>query len=209
MQYAKDEIRRRILDAAKTEFLDKGFEGASIRTIAAKAETAKSNVYNYFRDKDDLFSSVLEGTVTTIRKGLELARSNDAARSAVSYTREAQKGPVAAVTAFVAENAADVRLLLFRAQGSGLENFKMEVVDAFTDIMASWAHSVRPDREISRIFIRSVTRFYLSVLEEAVTAGIQKEQLGPWQDQVIDFVYNGWAGVFRSDGLHSVAGPSA
>ncbi len=74
MQYEKEEIRRRILDAAKQEFLENGFEGASIRAIAAKAQTAKSNLYNYFKDKDALFCAVLEPTVLEIRNGLELAK---------------------------------------------------------------------------------------------------------------------------------------
>jgi AcrR family transcriptional regulator len=51
MQFAKDEIRDRIIDAARAEFLEKGFERVSIRTITARARTAKSNLYNYFKDK--------------------------------------------------------------------------------------------------------------------------------------------------------------
>ena len=41
MQYAKDQIRQRIIDVAREEFLDRGFEKASIRTITSKAKTAK------------------------------------------------------------------------------------------------------------------------------------------------------------------------
>lgn len=197
MQYAKDEIRQRILDSARKEFLDKGFEKASIRTISAKAETSKSNLYNYFRDKEDLFISVLEPTVTKIRRGLEAAKSYDAAQGVVSYTREAQKRNVEAVTSFVSQNGDDIRLLLFRAQGSTLESLKSEVMDSFTDIMFKWVRAIRPEKEVSWIFIRCITRFYLSVLEEAVSTGVQKEQVEQWQKELIDFVYNGWKGVFQ------------
>jgi AcrR family transcriptional regulator len=45
VQFAKDEIRQKIIDTAREEFLEKGFEKASIRTITARAKTAKSNLY--------------------------------------------------------------------------------------------------------------------------------------------------------------------
>jgi AcrR family transcriptional regulator len=46
MPYAKDETRQRVIDIARDEFHDKGFEKASIQTIISKAKTSKSDVYN-------------------------------------------------------------------------------------------------------------------------------------------------------------------
>jgi len=203
MQFAKDEIRQRIVDAAREEFLEKGFEKASIRTITARAKTSKSNLYNYFKDKNELFYSVLEPTLAKIQKGLEAAKASGASKGEGSYAREAQQRVIGTVMAFMAENLTDIKLLLFRAQGSSLENFKNEVTDVFTDIMDSWVRSVSPDKEISRLFVRCVSNFYISTVEQTIlygkAYGASKDQFGKILKEFTDFVYNGWKGVFQQE----------
>lgn len=196
VQYAKDEIRQRIIDVAREEFLQKGFEKASIRTITARAKTAKSNLYNYFNDKNDLFYSVLEPTVAEIRKGLEMVKQFNIPKGVDEYTLESQMYVINVVNQFVAENFTDIRLLLFKAQGSSLENFKYEILEIFTDNMCSWVKSIRPDKEISRLFVRSVCSFYLSLIEQAILYG-KSEEMQRFRQEFTNFVYHGWKGVLQ------------
>ncbi|MDP4093480.1 MAG: TetR/AcrR family transcriptional regulator [Bacillota bacterium] len=195
-QFAKDEIRQRIIDIAREEFLEKGFEKASIRTITAKAKTSKSNLYNYFNDKNDLFCSALELTITKIRKGLELAKQFNVPKDADEYTLKSQVFVVGAINRFVAENLADVKLLLFKSQGTSLESFKYEVLEVFTDNMYEWAKSIRTNREISKLFVRSICSFYLSLIEQAILYGNSAE-MEEFQKQSTSFIYNGWRGIFK------------
>jgi AcrR family transcriptional regulator len=48
------EMKRQILDAARTLFLEQGFEKTSIRNIADVIEYSPATIYLYFKDKDDL-----------------------------------------------------------------------------------------------------------------------------------------------------------
>ena len=50
----------RIIAAAKQEFLDKGYVDASLRTIAAAADTSTNSIYVRFGDKEGLFSAIVE-----------------------------------------------------------------------------------------------------------------------------------------------------
>jgi AcrR family transcriptional regulator len=50
----KEEMRRRILDAAKALFLSVGYEKASIRGIAEAIEYSPGTIYLYFKDKNEL-----------------------------------------------------------------------------------------------------------------------------------------------------------
>lgn len=50
----KQELRDRILKAAKEVFLGEGFEKTSIRRIAEKIEYSPGTIYVYFRDKDEI-----------------------------------------------------------------------------------------------------------------------------------------------------------
>lgn len=51
--------RRRILETAEREFLDKGYDGTSIDAIVREVGGSKSTVYSHFRDKDVLFAEAL------------------------------------------------------------------------------------------------------------------------------------------------------
>ena len=51
----KEELRGKILQAAKELFMQKGYEETSIRNIAEKIEYSPTTIYLYFKDKDDIF----------------------------------------------------------------------------------------------------------------------------------------------------------
>ncbi len=55
MQIQKEEVREAIIQKAEDEFFKHGFEKASIRNIAKAAGTTIGNLYNYFRNKEELF----------------------------------------------------------------------------------------------------------------------------------------------------------
>lgn len=53
-------LREHILDAAKSLFLQTGFDRTSMDSIAARAGTSKRSLYAHFPTKDALFSAVVE-----------------------------------------------------------------------------------------------------------------------------------------------------
>jgi AcrR family transcriptional regulator len=55
-----DEKRRVIVDVAIDEFLERGYEGASISQMVARAGIAKGSFYQYFEDKYDLFMYLVD-----------------------------------------------------------------------------------------------------------------------------------------------------
>lgn len=194
MQYAKDAIRQRVLETAKSEFLEKGFEHASIRTIAAKAQTSKSNLYNYFPDKDALFSAVLASAVDQIQTGLALAKQYNVPKEISAYTLSSQQYVLAAIYRFLTENADDARLLLFRAQGSSLEHYKYAVLDSFAENMVEWTASIHTNRPVSRLFVKTVCSFYFNMIEQLLHSGAQAEA-DTFMQEISNFIYHGWKSV--------------
>lgn len=47
--------RQRILEAAITEFSEKGYVGASLNTVCSEKGFSKGIIYHYFKDKDELY----------------------------------------------------------------------------------------------------------------------------------------------------------
>ena len=62
------EKRERILDAAWEEFTTVPFAGASINQIVRRAGIPRGSFYQYFADKSDLFSCLMEGVRDQIRE---------------------------------------------------------------------------------------------------------------------------------------------
>lgn len=70
MQYPKDDIQKEILKAAEKVFLENGFPKASMREIAQEAQVGLSNIYNYFKSKDDIFCTVVRPVISAFDRML-------------------------------------------------------------------------------------------------------------------------------------------
>lgn len=58
-QVLKEELRVRILHAAKKELLEKGVKEASMRSIALSSRMTVGNLYRYFKNKDELIQYIV------------------------------------------------------------------------------------------------------------------------------------------------------
>ena len=69
--------RERILDAAADQFLDRGYDGASINRIIEEAGISKGVLYYYFDDKEDLFTTVIEQASSRLTVGMGMPPADD------------------------------------------------------------------------------------------------------------------------------------
>jgi len=70
--------RRRILDAAEEVLSARGYHEASITEIAVRADLAAGTIYLYFRDKADLYGSVILEKMNDVVGRLEAALNSQA-----------------------------------------------------------------------------------------------------------------------------------
>ncbi|MGX8832677.1 TetR/AcrR family transcriptional regulator [Amedibacillus sp. YH-ame6] len=66
MQTKKEDIRMTILECARDEFMNHGYEDASMRTIAKKANTSLGNIYHYFPNKKAILDSLIKPVVQEV-----------------------------------------------------------------------------------------------------------------------------------------------
>lgn len=66
-----DTTEKAILEAAQSEFAEKGFHGARMQTIANRAGTNKALLHYYFRSKEQLYIKSLEPIGTAFRAAVE------------------------------------------------------------------------------------------------------------------------------------------
>lgn len=65
---ARKEAAGRIVEAAGRLFSERGYEGVSIRDIAAAAGISKANVFHHFANKDELYAAVLDCCAEPLRQ---------------------------------------------------------------------------------------------------------------------------------------------
>ena len=71
--------RLSIIEAAKDEFLQRGFPATSMDQIARRAQVSKRTVYNHFASKEALFSTIVKETFTWFEESLALPYNPKAA----------------------------------------------------------------------------------------------------------------------------------
>ena len=65
----RDATELAILDAARAEFLEKGFSAARVDEIAKKSGVSKVLMYRYFGDKSEMFEKVVEAQIEEFERG--------------------------------------------------------------------------------------------------------------------------------------------
>ncbi len=58
----------RIIEAALSEFADKGYPQASLNTIVARSGIAKGSLYQYFADKTGIFLYIFDFAISLVRR---------------------------------------------------------------------------------------------------------------------------------------------
>ncbi|HLA78850.1 MAG TPA: TetR/AcrR family transcriptional regulator [Vicinamibacteria bacterium] len=67
----KEEVRNKILDAARDLFAREGYEAVTMRRIAEAIEYSPTTIYNHFEDKDDLVRCLCDGDFGQLLSALQ------------------------------------------------------------------------------------------------------------------------------------------
>lgn len=124
-------VSERILACAKQEFLDKGYTDASLRTIAAAADTSTNSIYVRFKDKEGLFSAIVEPVVRgMISLFLEIQESFHHLDSAAQQAQMPNyaDGGMNALIDYMYDHLDEFHLLLDASAGTRFHNFVDEMV---------------------------------------------------------------------------------
>lgn len=89
-------VSERIPNCAKAEFLDKGYTDASLRSIAAAADTSTNSIYVRFGDKEGLFSAIVEPALNEMTERIlkiqeEFYRMDSTAQAGPEYLHQADR----------------------------------------------------------------------------------------------------------------------
>lgn len=157
MQYQKEEVRIRILEAAYAEFSNVGYTRASIMNIATKAYVAIGNLYRYFGSKEALFDSLV-GVASvaleeTIRDIVEKYTSDGADFSSQEMAQEM----ASAIHELGKKYHNGFVLLMEKSRGSKYENFTEKLCEDITTVcMGAMSRYGKEDEFIAKIMATGI-----------------------------------------------------
>lgn len=117
-----------LLECAKKEFIAKGYNKASLRSICADAGVTTGALYFFFKDKEDLFEEVMKEPLSVL---YGVVTSHFTMESSIEEIPADSKEDVEVASAVIKVLFARKDLflmLLTRAQGSELESVKDQFV---------------------------------------------------------------------------------
>jgi TetR/AcrR family transcriptional regulator, cholesterol catabolism regulator len=203
MQFKKEDIRQTIIDKAREEFLIKGFKDASMRTIAKDAGVGLSNIYNYFKNKDDLFCEVLAPTLTNIREAMTEHNSEKYMSLDIFTSEEYQYQNMNLFVDLLEKSRVGLKLLLFQASGSSLENFREDFTDQYTKTGMLYLMEMKEryphlNSNISEFFMHTASSWWLSIIGEIVSHNLTNEQTRLFIAEYIEFGVAGWKRIMKA-----------
>lgn len=74
------ERREQLIEVARPIFAERGFDGASVEEIAARAKVSKPVVYEHFGGKEGLYAVVVDREVTTLLTSMRIALTSGTSR---------------------------------------------------------------------------------------------------------------------------------
>jgi len=120
--------REHILEIARAVFEAEGLEGASLRTIAAKAGYTPAALYFHFESKEAVYAELLHRSLVTLGERVQ------AANKAASPPEERLRASAMAFFDFYVENPRDLDLGFYLLRGgmkpAGLGNARDEALNA-------------------------------------------------------------------------------
>jgi AcrR family transcriptional regulator len=119
----------KIMAAAKAEFMEFGFEKASMRSIADRCGMTAAGIYRHCTDKEDLFAQMVSPAVERINAWIDahVVRYVDAVNQ--EEPMQWRDSEIDMMREVVYPNMEEYHLLLAKSQGSQYENFLHDLTE--------------------------------------------------------------------------------
>ena len=202
MQVQKEDIRGRVLAAAREQFGRKGYSGTSMREIASSAGVGVGNIYNYFTNKDGLFREVVRPVLCALEAMLQ---EHHGIRGGDIMSMRSEKYLESCIDEYVSlmdRYRGLMEILLLRAQGSSLEHFRENYTDRSTEVVKAWFASMRQkhpgiNTAVPDFIIHLHTVWMFTMFEELLMHSVPRHEMESILHDYILFEIQGWRAIIR------------
>ena len=197
------ETEKRILETAKKEFLERGFQGTSMRRIAALAGVTTGALYGYFDSKEKIFDSLVEDSYNAVMNAYKDAHVEFAA---LPYdTQVSGMGDITAKCVewcleYIYDHLDEFRLILMCSEGTRYTNMADEMMKIEEESTEEFISLMRKNGmeipEIDPLLEHMVTSGYFTSFFEVVRHSVPREDARIYIHNLQAFYKAGWERLF-------------
>ena len=125
----------KIIEAAREEFLEFGFEKASMRNISNKVGITQAALYKHYKNKEDMFTSLVEPALTNLKneanKHVKLAYEELDNNNSADFMVGSNN--IKIFKELLYKYKTEFKLILCCSQGTRYENFVHDLVEFEVD----------------------------------------------------------------------------
>lgn len=200
----KTDTHKRIVTSAKREFLEQGFEKASMRNIAAQAGITAGGLYKHFPTKEAMFEALVEPTLKEFyRRDIELTdvAIQQIANNNFDTFRAASDSGNREVLDYIYKHFDAFQLMFNRSAGTKYENVRHDIVMLEVSGSKRLTEALKkqgiPIREFNDEQLHILYSTALTPLFEIVTHGYPYEKALTFIDLMADAMNFGWEKIMN------------
>ena len=172
----------KLMEAMKREFLEKGYENAAMNVIASAAGITPAGIYRHFRNKDEMFSALVEPVISELDR---MCESDMQCMNQEDYDPFSVEVIIRWIDFFY-DNFEEWKLLVCCSHGSAFQGFLNHMIQTEHESMLHFYPSLsgKKSRFIAGTFINALV---LPIIED-----MTKEEAKEHALFIRDFLYPGW-----------------
>lgn len=199
----KTESHRRILEAAKREFLEYGFADASLRRIASNAQIQVSGLYKHFSNKAEMFEAIMDPVVKGFYSLYSVIEEEYfTGIEKLSQSRE-WKGQSEAVRVmkYIYDHAEEFLIIISKSQGTKYEEFTHEVARLEEEVTLRYVEELKKAGFAVKGFDKKefhlLVTAYVEAVFQPVLHGFSREEALHYVTTLEEFFRPAWQAWFR------------
>ena len=181
VQVLKDELRHRILSEAQHLFLQKGYDRTSLQTIADKVNISKSNLYHYFRNKEELFYELTDGAAEGLKK--LIMRLRDKRFDPHTGAREYQVLLTEEVVSLLLAEKYGLLLIMEQSHGTRYEGLRASMID----MLAAKTEPLLADEENSALLAQIMARNMLDGTVQILKTRVRPREVRVGLNRLVEY----------------------
>ena len=180
----KNDTHQKLIQCARREFLQRGYEKASLKSIAGSAGITAAGIYRHFSDKEDLFRSLVEPVTGEFLAGCEGSMEEtyeglgdaDFVENFNEFRREKNREFVD----FMYDHLDVFQLLLMCSEGTPYENFEQKLValeeQSVRDLFRHLDSRGIPHNQVTDVELHILCSILIASVCDVIRRGYNREQ---------------------------------
>ncbi len=197
-------VKERILECALEEFLEKGYTDASLRMIAEKAKTSTNSIYVRFKDKEGLFSAIVEPVMNELMdmfRGVQETFHGFEPEVQRREMGEFSSQEMLKMMDYIYDHLDAFRLLLDASYGTRYQNFVDEFVRLETEYTYKWLEATGYEMELaeglSKDMLHIVNTSYFEGVFEVIRHDMDREEAKNYISILGKYHHEGFRAIIR------------